>query len=86
MVRQESDIEKTYNINIKTPVIVYNCLPCTIHLQTPRPKEVLRDSHPETNIVEEEEATIPRGQKLELFNYNFQQPIKFSLNLDIGDS
>jgi hypothetical protein len=44
MVRQESEIDQTFNINIKTPVMIYNCLPCTIHIQAPRAKDLSKES------------------------------------------
>ena len=85
LIRQESEIEKTFNINIKTPIILYNCLPCSLHLQTPRAKENDRESHNESNLIEKSQQIVPRGQKIELFNYNLQEAIKFSMTINLAN-
>lgn len=71
VIEREEDKKflKTFNINIKTPLVLTNCLPLTLHLKLPRVDDLDQE---EFDAVE-----IGVGETQYLHCFNLKDPVKF---------
>ena len=87
MIKEKSEFAKTYNINIKTPVIIKNALPCNLKIKTrlitgiKRKGSANEETQPEY-AGEDEEFSIEKATQLQLYNFNLKDFINFRFTLD----
>lgn len=87
LIKEKSEFAKTYNINIKTPVIIKNALPCNLKIKT---KLITGIKHKGSESEEtqpqydnqDEEFSIEKATELQLYNFNLKDFINFRFTLD----
>ncbi|CDW82625.1 ph domain containing protein [Stylonychia lemnae] len=87
ITKEKSEFKKCYNINIKTPVIIKNALPCNLRVRSKliigeRLRLSKQPQEEQEYEYEVREFFIPKGQTLQLYNYNLKNMVNFMFNLD----
>mmetsp|Transcript_43263 Transcript_43263/g.41637 ORF Transcript_43263/g.41637 Transcript_43263/m.41637 type:complete len:470 (+) Transcript_43263:964-2373(+) len=89
VIKEKTAFAKTYSINIKSPVIMKNALPCNLRIKTNVIKEAIKSKkkdqkEAETDFLYEEEIfVIEKGSKMMFYNFNLKETIFFYFTLDL---